>query len=133
MLSIFVYGTLKPGYSNYRYCGDHVVKAEAAMVHGTLFELPVGYPAMAVGSGWVKGVRLIFADTQILTALDTLEDYCPSRSSAENEYQRVWVEIFSRSAQPLGMGWTYRMNPERIQNGKGHLIEDGEWFETPVF
>jgi gamma-glutamylcyclotransferase (GGCT)/AIG2-like uncharacterized protein YtfP len=130
MVSVFVYGTLKPGYSNHRCCCDLVLSAEAAMVRGVLFHLPVGYPAMTFGDCWVKGVRLVFPDAQILTILDRLEDYCPHRHEAENEYQRVWTDMFNRNEQPLGQGWIYLMDCDRIQRYGGRLVQSGEWSEA---
>ncbi len=127
MLSIFVYGTLKPGQANYGCCCDRLLSAEAAMVRGQLFDLSVGYPAMTLGEQWILGYRLIFPDEQILIILDELEDYRRHRPSHENEYQRVWVEIFSRQAQSLGGGWTYRMDIERVQRYQGRLVDSGEW------
>jgi gamma-glutamylcyclotransferase (GGCT)/AIG2-like uncharacterized protein YtfP len=129
MLSIFVYGTLKPGHSNYGCCCDHVLSAETAMVRGQLFALPVGYPAMTLGDQWVLGYRLMFADEQILLALDELEDYSLHRPSHRNEYQRVWVEMFNREGQSLGEGWTYRMDANRVQRYQGRLVDSGEWQE----
>lgn len=104
MLKIFVYGTLKPGQCNDRYCRDRQ-SAETAWARGQLFKLPVGYPAMTKGTQWVKGVLLTFADdtcaddtseeNKILSRLDALEDYSPYRPASENEYQRDWIEIFT--------------------------------------
>lgn len=127
MLSIFVYGTLKPGHSNYGCCYDRVLSADAAMVRGQLFDLPVGYPAMALGDQWVLGYRLTFADEQILLILDELEGYSLHRPSDRNEYQRVWVAIFNREGHSLGEGWTYRMDADRVQRYQGRLIDSGEW------
>jgi gamma-glutamylcyclotransferase (GGCT)/AIG2-like uncharacterized protein YtfP len=129
MLSIFVYGTLKPGKANYACCRDRLLSAETAMVRGQLFDLPLGYPAMTLGDQWVKGYRLTFPDEQVLPILDELEDYNAHRSSDENEYQRVWVDIFSRQARPLGGGWTYLMEIGRVQHYHGRPIDAGEWGE----
>jgi gamma-glutamylcyclotransferase (GGCT)/AIG2-like uncharacterized protein YtfP len=127
MLSIFVYGTLKPGQSNYGCCCDHVSRADAAMVRGQLFDLPVGYPAMTLGDQWVLGYRLTFADEAILLILDELEDYSLHRPSHHNEYQRVWVQIFNREGQSLGEGWTYCMDANRVRRHQGRLVDSGEW------
>lgn len=128
MLSIFVYGTLKPGQSNYGCCRDRLLSAEVAMVRGQLFDLPLGYPAMTLGNQWVKGYRLLFPDEQILLTLDELEDYSFYRpSSRDNEYQRVWVDIFSCQGERLGSGWTYRMDIDRVQLYHGRPIDSGEW------
>jgi gamma-glutamylcyclotransferase (GGCT)/AIG2-like uncharacterized protein YtfP len=130
MLSVFVYGTLKPGQANHCCCRDYVLSSEAAMVSGMLFDLPAGYPAMTLGDLWVKGVRLTFADDRVLAVLDQLEDYSPRRSEAENEYQRAWIEMFSPAMQSLGYGWTYLMGLDRVQRWGGRLVPSGVWPEA---
>ena len=129
MLSVFVYGTLKPGESNHHYCGNLILNQAPALVRGRLYALPAGYPAMTTGEGWVKGVWLTFADSQLLSALDQLEEYVPDRPAAQNEYQRVWVELFSGDQELIGFGWTYQMSAERIRQEGGRFLGSGEWPE----
>jgi gamma-glutamylcyclotransferase (GGCT)/AIG2-like uncharacterized protein YtfP len=129
MLRVFVYGTLKPGQVNYaRYCGDLVLHSIPAQVRGQLFELCLGYPGMTLGETWVQGYLLLFADESVLEALDRLEDYQPHRLEAQNEYQRIEVEVFDREGQkPLSFAWTYFMMPHKVKQYDGRLIASGEW------
>jgi gamma-glutamylcyclotransferase (GGCT)/AIG2-like uncharacterized protein YtfP len=129
MLSVFVYGTLKPGELNHHYCSDRILGHAPALVRGRLYALPAGYPAMTVGEGWVKGVWLTFADDQILRVLDDLEAYSPGRPESQNEYQRVWVELFNGRQDPIGYGWAYQMSAERIHQAGGRFLQSGEWPE----
>lgn len=47
-IGLFVYGTLKRGFTNHdRFCCD-LLGAEEATVRGRLYDLPVGYPALTV-------------------------------------------------------------------------------------
>ncbi len=126
MLSVFVYGTLKPGESNHHYCGDCILGQAPALVRGRLYALPAGYPAMTAGEGWVKGVCLTFADDQILQVLDELEAYSPGQPD-QNEYQRVWVALFNGGQDLIGYGWTYQMSEERIEQEGGRFLRSGEW------
>jgi gamma-glutamylcyclotransferase (GGCT)/AIG2-like uncharacterized protein YtfP len=133
MLKIFVYGTLKPGESNYQhFCTGKVVKEQLAIAFGTLFALPIGYPAMTVGDRPVKGYLLTFNDSSILACLDRLEDYDPHRERQKNEYNRQLIETFELSHQPLATAWVYLMDAEKIHRKKGVLLPSGAWSSSGV-
>jgi gamma-glutamylcyclotransferase (GGCT)/AIG2-like uncharacterized protein YtfP len=126
-VNIFVYGTLKPGEANFdRYC-QNVLEIQAALAHGTLYDLPLGYPAMTPGNSPVYGFLLSFAHPQILLELDELEDYCPDRPMEENEYYRQRIQTFSLSHQSLGDAWAYLMEPEKAKRLGGVLLSKGQW------
>lgn len=126
-IRLFVYGTLKPGECNYGYCQQQVIAAEAAIAFGALYALPLGYPAMTLGSSPVQGVLLSFADAAVLEQLDQLEDYCPSRPPEENEYNRAMIETFSPVLHPLGRAWVYLMQPDLVKRLGGVLLTSGVW------
>lgn len=127
-MKVFVYGTLKPGQVNYkRYCGDRVLTTALAQVQGQLFDLPLGYPAMTAGDGWVQGYLLQFAEGFTLAALDRLEDYQPDRFETQNEYQRKEVEVFDPKGRSLGLAWAYFMTYQKVQQYRGQWIASGEW------
>jgi gamma-glutamylcyclotransferase (GGCT)/AIG2-like uncharacterized protein YtfP len=125
---VFVYGTLKPGESNYRrYCDLRVLESCPAIAYGQLFALPVGYPAMTEGQSIVRGVVLTFEDSSILSKLDRLEDYHPNRHPDENEYQRLAIEVFNSDRQSLGKAWAYIMASEKVRSYGGILLPEGSW------
>ena len=127
-MRVFVYGTLKPGESNYqRYCMEKVVEAKRAIAIGQLFALPLGYPAMTLGESLVQGFLLSFPDSNILRYLDWLEDYKPHRPAAENEYIRKQVETYSLALAPLGLAWVYLMTPEQVRSYRGVPLTNGWW------
>jgi gamma-glutamylcyclotransferase (GGCT)/AIG2-like uncharacterized protein YtfP len=131
MLKVFVYGTLKPGESNYqRLCAGKVVEEERAIAYGTLFSLPVGYPAMTSGDTPIQGYLLTFAGPDILSALDRLEGYHPNRPMEHNEYNRQLIETFNLSEQLLGTAWAYFMSCERVRSYGGILLPAGWWSST---
>lgn len=126
-IPLFVYGTLKPGEFFYsRYCEAHLISAQPAIVHGLLFALPLGYPALAEGSDWVQGY-LLHLKPDALQAIDELEDYDPTRAAGDNEYERVEVEVFDRAQNSLGKAWTYRMELKRILALRGDWLPNGVW------
>ena len=125
---VFVYGTLKPGESNYRrYCQGRVKESCPAIAYGQLFSLPFGYPAMTEGQSIVRGVVLTFEDSSIFSKLDRLEDYHPNRHPDENEYQRLAIESFNSDRQPLGKAWAYIMAFEKVRSYGGILLPEGCW------
>lgn len=117
MIKIFVYGTLKPGEENFdRHCQkaleQKALEIQEAIAHGTLYALPMGYPAMTSGDHPIYGFLLSFSDPQILMQLDELEDYCPDRPFEQNEYYRQKIQTFSLAHQSLGTAWVYLIERE---------------------
>lgn len=129
MLKVFVYGTLKPGESNYpKYCQEKMIDAAPAIIWGELFHLKKrGYPGLSKGNHKVYGILLTFPDHHILSDLDQLEDYQPERSPQDNEYQREEAEIFDLNLQSLGHAYVYFMLKERIKALEGIPLPDGQW------
>jgi gamma-glutamylcyclotransferase (GGCT)/AIG2-like uncharacterized protein YtfP len=128
LIRVFVYGTLKPGGYYYgQYCDGRVIESFAAIAYGTLFDLPMGYPAVAPGNHPVHGVVLCFADTALLDMLDDLEDYVPGRSPDENEYNRHLIDVFAPEGDPLGTAWIYMMDTDKALAFGGTVVPDGVW------
>lgn len=128
MTRVFVYGTLKPGEAFYQqYCAPHVVEAAPALAQGCLFHLPQGYPAMALGSGWVTGALLTLSSEAAIAPIDDFEDYDPTLSAADNLYVRQMHPVFSVERQPLGSAWAYIMAAERVRQYQGIPIATGTW------
>lgn len=127
-LKVFVYGTLKPGESNYqRFCVGKVIEEVKAIAFGQLFDLSLGYPGMTIGKSPIQGFVLTFADAEILSILDELEDYDPNRPETENEYNRQLIETFDLSGKSLGMVWVYLMSLELVEKLGGVMISSGCW------
>jgi gamma-glutamylcyclotransferase (GGCT)/AIG2-like uncharacterized protein YtfP len=128
LLKVFVYGTLKPGESNYPfYCEGKVIEEIKAYIQGQLYNLPVGYPAMIKGNNLIEGYLLTFADPNVLTELDVLESYDPKRSPSENEYYRQIVPIYDQSGNSLGEAWAYFMTLEKVTELGGTLYHHHSW------
>ena len=119
---IFVYGTLKPGGSNYALAQGVIYTAPAYVEGYDLLHFdPEGYPAIVPGGGRVYGVVLTFEDiTAALPALDALEGL----HLTPPEYARVLV-----TAQPSGKTvWTYvYVNRVRLAAAGITKVVGGDW------
>lgn len=128
LIRVFVYGTLKPGESNYQYyCKGKTVAEIPAYTWGQLYHLPIGYPGMTQGNNKVMGWLLSFEDKQILASLDLLEDYQEWRVSQLNEYNREKLPIYNLAGDSLGKAWCYVMSLAKVLEKKGILVEDEQW------
>lgn len=126
-MNVFVYGTLKPGESNYYLCEHQVLTAKQAVASGKLFHLPSGYPAMTPGDDQVHGYLLCFPDSLILPTLDDLEDYQSTRPMSENLYYRQSIKIFEPTGLSLGQAWVYLMTLDKVYQLSGIPQLDGCW------
>ena len=137
MADLFVYGTLKPGEVSYYLCSRQVVRSHSAAIEGSIYHLPLGYPAVTLEqTGRVMGYLLSFADDQILVKLDEyeahapeiLERHVPGISIEQVQYNRQQVQILNAdSNHPLTCAWIYTMTLKQIHCLDGVLLPDGVW------
>lgn len=141
MLTVFVYGTLKPGECNHAaYCLPGLASQRSALVPGQLFHLPsLGYPGLVDGPGWVQGVVLQWAGPQAaidrrLAQLDALEDYDPrwaGKAQGPNFYDRQWRGVYRRDTQGqshfLTYAWVYLLGRDRVRELGGVWLPEGVW------
>lgn len=137
-LSVFVYGTLKPGGRYHqRYCCRALARSLPAVVKGCLYDFPQwGYPAMMPGEDWVKGYLLVFRDTtavcgDVLRRLDTLEGVTVNanihETAHDDNYQRCRQWVFTLDHQPLQKAWIYQMKRDQIHQFGGVYLPSGDW------
>jgi gamma-glutamylcyclotransferase (GGCT)/AIG2-like uncharacterized protein YtfP len=124
---VFVYGTLKPGERAFgKFCQPYVVEVVDAIAPGRLYHLPLGYPAMTLEAGWVKGALLTFTTLAIFDQMDAFEDYYPDRPE-DSDYLRIHHGIYSPDRVPLAEAWVYVMARERVDAAGGQWLTSGEW------
>ncbi len=128
-LTIFVYGTLKPGECHFaRYCGNKVISSQRAYILGELYHFPaLGYPGATAGTRQVHGFVLTFADVAILPKLDELEDFDPARSETKNDYRRELALTYTPDGIASISAWVYLMTLDRVFQWGGILVPDGWW------
>ena len=131
--SVFVYGTLKPGgFYHDEYCGEFQFEATCGLVHGQLYHFPaLGYPgAIEHPTEHIQGVLLAFQrpEREVLTKLDVLEGYDPSRPADVNEYYRKQVPVFDKAGQPVcEAAWCYFMEQRKVEALNGQPLPSGLW------
>lgn len=155
-LTVFVYGTLKPGGCYWpEFCKGRVGVPIPAKIRGELYDLHLGYPGLRLEAnhasrsatdgdhsvnsssvsrhsklqetGWVYGCLLDFRSEQDLIRLDELEGFSSGRLYSENEYVRIKVPAYDLKGLALGEAWTYVITETRLAQCKGSLIPEGEW------
>ena len=127
-IGVFVYGTLKPTETNYKYYCQGKVKSQLkAYTWGNLYHLSLGYPAMTRGKNKVWGILLTFNNPNILYSLDTLESYQENRQPELNEYYRDRILVYDSGDLILGDAWAYFMSETKVKQFDGIPINSGWW------
>lgn len=125
--SLFVYGTLMPGQSNYRQIKEFVIDHKLGTTNGILVDLGA-FPALVPGKGIVKGVVLQM-DAQALEITDRIEGYQPGRDRCL--YLREEVIVRFENEQD-SVAWTYFFaNAAEVSDCPPLIV--GESDETPIF
>lgn len=116
MKPLFVYGTLLEGGPAAALVGP--APRRPATVRGTLYQLPAGYPALALrGNGLVHGELVELADPAVLRVLDHYEGV------DDGLYQRVEVEaVVGLRRVPA---WAWVQDDPRLRGGRP--LPSGRW------
>ena len=124
MHRIFVYGTLKKGFSNHnRILAGYDIKITPAFTYGKLYDLG-WYPAMTEGSDNVFGELIEFNNPEILKRVDYLEGY-KGINHPHNYYERREVDVFAGDCTVKA--WVYFLSNEKINGIDSELIVSGSW------
>ncbi|MGW3205192.1 gamma-glutamylcyclotransferase family protein [Streptomyces sp. NPDC001135] len=131
-LPFFVYGTLRPGEANHDlFLRGRTASAEPARLPGAeLYDGP-GYPyAVECPRGGIRG-ELVTARpetyTELLAALDRLEEYAPG--DPRNLYERVALDVVRTADGTTARAWVYLAAPRiaaRLRS-TGTPIDGGDW------
>ncbi|MGV0027985.1 gamma-glutamylcyclotransferase family protein [Phormidesmis priestleyi] len=142
MIRVFTYGTLqpqeilKPDANLYqRSCAQKLVESCEAIAFGNLYHLPLGYPAMTIGTAPIYGFLLSFTDASILQVMDEyerhdpddLKQFFPDQTLEDPEYGRQEIEVVDRHQRALGVAWAYIMTMQQIDRLQGILVPSGKW------
>lgn len=128
-LTIFVYGTLKPGGAYWsEFCEGKLSSILAAKICGELYDLHLGYPGLRlIGDSWVQGYLLTYKNRADFNRVDELEGFEPDRPESDNEYNRVLVDCYTPTGHFLGRFWTYEVTRAVLGKVAATRIADGNW------
>ena len=131
--AIFVYGSLRPGGSNFHWIAAQVIEVEPAILEGhVLYGLGLSFPYAAPGPGRVIGDLLHIADgkvEEVLAALDQLEGH--EGEDADSHYNRVICPVLTNHGG--AMAWVYVAGGlARWALTTEHLVPSGDWSEAAI-
>ena len=123
---VFVYGTLKKGFSNHPVIPPYCKGIQSAALAGLLFDLPYGYPAAIDGEGIISGEVLELSRVEeALAELDNLEDYY-GPGCADNLYDRVVREAILTNGSKVTV-YVYLWNKPNELAKLGMINPQGSW------
>ncbi len=138
-LPLFVYGTLKPGESNYaRFLAGQTSAEHPAQISGAELYTEGVYPYLVITPGLVRPTAQVYGMLitlrpevygTALTRVDGLEDYIAGNPN--NWYERIKhpVQIDNRKV----MAWVYIAGPRTlaaIQAGRFRKIPGEAWSQS---
>ncbi|WP_158212329.1 gamma-glutamylcyclotransferase family protein [Natranaerobius trueperi] len=120
---VFVYGTLKKGYGNYRLIKDFTTHELPATTKGELYDLGA-FPGLIEGSDTIKG-QLMYIDSDhyqsALSVLDTMEGY--DENNINNSlYIRKLVTVHADNQTIEAYAYFWNGSVEQAKK-----IEEGEY------
>lgn len=122
---LFVYGTLKRNSENH----GMLKKAKfisKAFIHGYLYDLGVGIPAVAIENTRDKVYGEIFeADDDLLDELDEFEGFNPE-SEEDSVYSRIEAEAFTDNREVYKVQ-TYVMNERQLSRFFAIPLKKDHW------
>lgn len=135
-LPFFVYGTLKPGGSNYaRYLAGHTLEELSASLAGAAIYSPGPFPFLTMEPDLVlpgevaRGALVTVAGrryAEALPLLDKLEGYTPG--GADNLYERLALNVATEAGPRPA--WVYVAAAKAlrlIRSGRMRRVAGGEW------
>lgn len=115
--AVFVYGTLRPKYTNYMYFGDEVRYVGSGTIQGTLLDLGGVPGVIKVG----KVETLVKGD--ILEISEKILNYFDRYEGEGALYKRIMTDAVSTNGEKVKV-WVY----EFMDFGGGWpIIKNGEW------
>lgn len=124
--SIFVYGTLRPGLSNFHLLLPYIKKIERAFTRGSIYHLPYGYPAMIDGEDIVHGDYIeVKKIHQVLKLLDELETYY-GPNNPQNEYERRKTKVINKFGKEKDAYIYIWAKPKELRQ-YGEIVPGGDW------
>ncbi len=123
---LFVYGSFSEGMVHYGRIASVIEKSEPCTVFGTIFRLPVGFPAFhAQGAQKIEGhlIRLLKPEVTI-PLLDQFHGYSQVDLD-KSVFHRLMTEAETASGEKL-LTQVYSVNLKRL-SPRAEVVMDGDW------
>ncbi len=125
MEKIFVYGSLRQDFWNHdKVLKNRVRNIIPGTIHGALYHLPAGYPAITSGTDTVHGEVCILSRNKHLKSIDLLEGYTGDPS----------IDLYTRKKKTVTFAdghteecWVYLYIDQNYVKKKGAYIPHGDW------
>lgn len=129
---VFVYGTLKQGGKLAGAFDGNRTGSQRAVLKGALLYDLGAFPFMVEApDGEVIGELHTYSPLyKVITRMDSIEGFDPSREESENFYLRKMVVVTGEDGKRYN-AWAYFMNPEHVARltVTRKPIESGEWLQ----
>lgn len=124
--TLFVYGSLMKGMVHHNKVAALVKEIRPALCEGSLYRLPVGYPAMVEGPGTVHGELLTLNSFKdIIKLLDEFEGFSPSNPD-KSLYLRIEKPVMFEPGKKGVTSFVYVLNKTKLPK-EATLIDSGNY------
>jgi len=124
---LFVYGTLKASFGNYRAIESEVISKHSSRTQGILVNLGP-FPAMIPGEGWVEG-KLLKVHSNVIKITDQIEGYRGKKEASLYHREMVTCHLDDGTCVDA---WTYfYAKPGQLEDRP--RCEVGELDRLPLF
>lgn len=123
---LFVYGSFSEGMVHYNRIASAIESSERCTVFGTIFRLPVGYPAYhSQGAQKIEGHLIKLNKPEVIVPLlDQFHGY--SQVELEKSlFHRVMTEAETSSGEKI-LTQVYSVNLKRL-SPRAEVVMDGDW------
>ncbi len=125
MEKIFVYGSLRQDFWNHdKVLKNRVRNITPGTIHGALYHLPAGYPAITSGTDTVHGEVCSLSQDKHLRSIDLLEGYTGDPS----------IDLYTRKKKTVTFPdghteecWVYLYIDQNYVRKKGTYLPHGDW------
>lgn len=123
---LFVYGSFSEGMVHYDRIASAIEHSEPCTVFGTIFRLPVGYPAFhAQGAQKIEGHLIKVQKPEVLIPLlDQFHGFSQVELDS-SLFHRLLTEAETASGEKL-LTQVYSVNLKRL-NPRAEIVTDGDW------
>lgn len=114
-INLFVYGSLKKGYSNHKLLADIAKSIQEGTIKGTMYDIKMGFPAVQLKGNYTIHGQVVKMDKQYLEYFDYFE-------GVPRLYQRQNVKVNVNGQQIDAFIYTMRILPMGAS-----IIGSGNW------